>query len=307
MTLKQWLRSAEAALTAAGIDNASGESRSLLAAALKCDENELWQHILPTQPQTLKQLQAVEQPQAALTKEEAEAADGLLKRRLQREPLQHIIGCQWFYGYRFNVSPAVLIPRWDTENLVEACLCYLRQRSCESPLRVCDVCTGSGCIAVTIALEQSNTAVTAIDISPAALAVAKTNAAELGAQIDFRLGDLMTELGETKEVFDLIVSNPPYIKSDELQQLQPEVRLYDPELALDGGEDGLVFYRRLAAQAKHHLAEGGLLALEIGADQATAVSAIVRAEGYREPVVKRDLAGFDRVVLAIWSSTQGNE
>lgn len=297
MTFDQWLQSAQAALTAVGIDNAAGESRSLLAAALHCDEQELWQQLLVLQPQTDSRLPGI------LSKEEEQTADGLLQRRLKREPLQHIIGWQWFYGYRFAVSPAVLIPRWDTENLVEACLTFLQEwrQAHQSAPRVCDVCTGSGCIAVTIAMEQPDTAVTAIDISPQALAVARQNATALGVRIDFRRGDLLTELEEAAR-YDLIVSNPPYIRSDELQELQPEVRLFDPQLALDGGADGLVFYRRLAAQAKSRLAEGGLLALEIGADQAEAVTAIVKAEGYQQPIVKQDLAGFDRIVLAVWSS-----
>ncbi|MDD7267927.1 MAG: peptide chain release factor N(5)-glutamine methyltransferase [Lachnospiraceae bacterium] len=277
MTVREWLRQATGSLTAAGVDNADGDSRSLLAYVLRCREQEL---VLTDQ---------------CLEKEQESRLAELLTRRRRREPLQHLLGSQCFYGYDFLVGPQVLIPRWDTENLVEACLNYLKKEVKTDSPKVCDVCTGSGCIAVTLALEYPSARVTAADISEEALLLAQANGKRLQAEVKWVQGDLLAPVDGD---FDLIVSNPPYIKTADLEELQPEVRDHDPRLALDGGADGLEFYRRLAVEAFHHLKAGGLLALEIGSDQAEAVTGLLIEQGYRKIEVKQDLSGLDRVILA---------
>ncbi|MBQ5951379.1 MAG: peptide chain release factor N(5)-glutamine methyltransferase [Lachnospiraceae bacterium] len=244
----------------------------------------------------------------------------LIELRASRVPLQHITGEQEFYGRAFHVSGDVLIPRQDTEVLVETVLQDVRRgvfgsesraaateipqgraaedAPAESPLRILDLCTGSGCIAVTLALETGAN-VTASDLSPAALRVAHGNASGLGARVTFLEGDLWDALPEDAGPFDIIVSNPPYIRAAELEDLQPEVRDHDPRMALDGGEDGLVFYRRIAAGAPAYLADNGRLYVEMGAEQGPDVEALFAAAGFSEIRTVRDLAGLDRVVCGV--------
>ncbi len=208
-----------------------------------------------------------------------------LHERLQGKPLQYILGAQEFYGREFSVTPAVLIPRPETEHLVEAALPYARGR-------VLDIGTGSGILAVTVALESS-ARVFATDLSPSALVVARQNARNLGASVAFVACDLASAL---KGPFDLIVSNPPYVPLKDRESLQTEVRDWEPELALFGGEEGLDIYRRLIPQAREKLCEGGWLALEIGQGQDEAVRAML--EGWQQVSVLPDLAGIPRVIRA---------
>lgn len=214
----------------------------------------------------------------------------LVTKRGERIPLQHLTGEQEFMGLDFYVNEHVLIPRQDTECLVERVLPYVDGK------RVLDVCTGSGCIAIAIAKLGKPFIVHGVDISEEALAVARQNATELNASVELFAGDLMTRMDGQ---YDVIVSNPPYIPPSVIEGLMPEVRLHEPMLALDGGQDGLEFYRRIAGQAVTRLAPNGRLFLEIGCEQAAAVAEILQKQGYREVQVFQDLAGKDRIVQCI--------
>lgn len=214
----------------------------------------------------------------------------LVTKRGERIPLQHLTGEQEFMGLDFHVNEHVLIPRQDTECLVERVLPYVDGK------RVLDVCTGSGCIAIAIAKLGKPFIVHGVDISEEALAVARQNATELNASVELFAGDLMTRMDGQ---YDVIVSNPPYIPPSVIEGLMPEVRLHEPMLALDGGQDGLEFYRRIAGQAVTRLAPNGRLFLEIGCEQAAAVAGILQKQGYREVQVFQDLAGKDRIVQCI--------
>lgn len=223
-------------------------------------------------------------------KTEKQAA-ALLDRRRGGEPLQYIIGSEEFMSLEFKVGPAVLIPRADTEAVVERALELVTPLS--SPL-VADIGTGSGAIAVSIAHYHKGAQVCAVDISPEALAVAKENALQnqVASWMRFCLGDLCAPL-EGK--FDLIVSNPPYVTAEEMAELAREVR-HEPETALFGGVDGLAVYRRLISQAYEHLAPGGYLLLEIGADQKQAVTELCREAGFVAVAGGKDLRGRHRFV-----------
>ena len=217
----------------------------------------------------------------------------LLLRRAAREPLQYILGTQSFYGMELRVYPRVLIPRQETETLCERALESLR--GVQNP-RVADLCTGSGAIAILIKHSRPDAAVFATELSPQALELARENAESIGADVQFRQGDLLKPLeGQT---FDCLVSNPPYIPSAALETLQPEVRL-EPRMALDGGADGLLFYRRLAAEAPDYLKPEGKLLMEFGDGQARDVRAIFaetrRFSGLR---VHLDLYGRPRILEA---------
>ena len=214
----------------------------------------------------------------------------LVTKRGERIPLQHLTGEQEFMGLDFHVNEHVLIPRQDTECLVERVLPYVDGK------RVLDVCTGSGCIAIAIAKLGKPFIVHGVDISEEALAVARQNATELNASVELFAGDLMTRMDGQ---YDVIVSNPPYIPPSVIEGLMPEVRLHEPMLALDGGQDGLEFYRRIAGQAVTRLAPNGRLFLEIGCEQAATVAEILQKQGYREVQVFQDLAGKDRIVQCI--------
>lgn len=226
----------------------------------------------------------------------------LVKKRAERIPVAYLTGAREFYSLPFRVTPDVLIPRPDTEDLVKATLTRLKAPADGAPLRVADVGTGSGAIAVSLAKEWAPKPieVTAIDISREALAVARENAADLEVAdaITFHEGDLFDGV-EPGTTFHGVVSNPPYIPSAELDGLQPEVATHEPRLALDGGADGYDVIRRLVAQAGAFVGSGGLLALEVGLGQAEAVSALIAETGAFGPAeIVRDLADVERVVLA---------
>ena len=223
-------------------------------------------------------------------KEKEETLGQMATRRAKREPVQYLLGEQDFYGRPFRVEPGVLIPRQDTEVLVEEALKGLAPGS-----RVLDLCTGSGCILVSILCEGKGLAGTGTDISPKALALAKENAERNGTHADFVQGDLFENVEGT---YDLIVSNPPYIPTGDIEGLMPEVRDFEPHLALDGSGDGLSFYRRIAAEGQDYLSDGGKLYLEIGNTQAREVCGLLEAEGWEHINVRKDLAGNDRVVCA---------
>lgn len=222
-----------------------------------------------------------------------------IDRRTKREPLQHITGEQEFMGYSFCVNKHVLIPRQDTEILVGEALGVT-----ESGMQILDMCTGSGCVLLSILkmaakrYKVSDLTGTGADISEKALAVAEENARRLSVQAQFTVSDLFAEIDGK---YDLIVSNPPYIRTAVIRELQKEVKNYDPAIALDGKEDGLYFYRRIIKDSVDHIDCGGHLLFEIGYDQGEAVSELMKQAGYSSVIVKKDLAGLDRVVSGMYN------
>lgn len=262
-------------LLAKGIQNARLESEWLLCAATGLDRIGLYLNF--------------EKP---LDDAELNAYRAMVARRARREPLQHILGTQEFCGLEFEVTPDVLIPRHDTETLVNEAAVRMSQ-ACQ----VLDIGTGSGCIAVALSKRFQSVTVTATDVSEAALTVARKNAEKHSADIEFLAGSLFTPLAG--RCFDLIVSNPPYIPTKNIAGLEPEVRDFDPKGALDGGPDGLDIYRALIPAALKHLTPGGWLLVEVGIGQAVQVSQMVAAEsGYGQPFTAQDPGGIERVVGA---------
>lgn len=213
-----------------------------------------------------------------------------IERRRQRIPLSHITESREFYGYSFFVNENVLTPRQETELLVEEVL-----KVCEGK-RVLDLCTGSGCIIISLAKLGNLKEAIGIDISEKALEVAKKNQERLEASVTFIQSDLFEEVEGT---YDIIVSNPPYIPTKEIEELMPEVRDHEPMLALDGTEDGLAFYRKIIENAKNYLNEGGAVLFEIGHDQGDAVKQLFIQNEFTNVQVLQDLTGRDRIVKAM--------
>ncbi len=234
----------------------------------------------------------------ALTVAETDALRECIKRRGQREPLQHINGSTSFCGFEMTVNRHALIPRPETEQLAELGWQFLATIN-HQPSICLDFCTGSGCIAIAIAAKCPNAKIVAADISREALALAQENAAQnkLAERIEFLQGDGFAALAAGAQ-FDLIVSNPPYIPSAEIETLEPEVRDFDPRLALDGGADGLNFYRLVAAQAKPFLKPDGKLMLEFGDGQADAIKKIFESEKWIVEAVREDYSQRARILVA---------
>ena len=278
-TIKQFLQYATETLKNAGIETPVLEAGVIICHVLNCDRAYLYAH-----------------DDRALEAQELDKLEELLQNRSQKIPLQYLLGETEFMSLRFKVSPAVLIPRQDTEVLVEKCIELIADNTSASEIKVLDMCTGSGCIAVSIAYYCPETRVTACDVSRAALEIAKSNSELAGVknELDFRCGDLFEAL-DSEERFDLIASNPPYIETATVEQLQTEVREHEPYIALDGGADGLDFYRRIVEAAPRFLKAGGYLALEIGYNQGESVSQLMEGR-YDGVTVLKDLGGNDRVV-----------
>lgn len=227
------------------------------------------------------------------TEQKAEKAYcGYIERRTKRIPLQHITGTQEFMGLGFSVNEHVLVPRQDTEILVETVLSDL-----QPGMDVLDMCTGSGCILISLMKYGKDVHGTGVDISEKALAVAKENAEKQRVPAKFLQSDLF---GEVEGTYDVIVSNPPYIRTSVIEELEAEVRLHDPMLALDGKEDGLYFYRRIIEESVKFLKEKGKLYFEIGHDQGVDVKQLLEEAGFSHVTVKKDLAGLDRVVFGVY-------
>ena len=230
----------------------------------------------------------------SVTESAAERYLELISRRAGHIPLQHLTHQAFFMGHEFYVDKNVLVPRQDTETLVESALECMK--AVKNPY-ILDMCTGSGCIGITLAKKFPESRVLGVDVSEKALKVAQKNKHNLEADnIDFMLSDLFGELGNDI-TFNTIVSNPPYIPTKVIETLQDEVRLHDPLLALDGTEDGLMFYRKITEKAREYLKTDGYLCYEIGAEQAADVSEIMKQAGLRDITVVKDLAGLDRVVM----------
>ena len=212
-----------------------------------------------------------------------------LEKRKSRIPLQHILGVQYFCGLEFIVTSDVLCPRFDTEVLVEEALKHIRPGS-----SILDMCTGSGCIILSLLHFVKDCTGTAADLSEKALEVAKKNAKKFEKECEFIHSDLFENI---KGKYDVIISNPPYIATKEIEALEPEVRVHEPMMALDGKEDGLFFYRKIVSASVNYLNPEGWLMFEIGYDQGVAVSEMMKSSGYTEVRVIKDLAGLDRVVI----------
>ena len=266
MTVGDWVNEATALLSESGVDAARLEATLLAAHVFRSTRTWILTHPIEEIPVL--------------------AANALLARRLANEPLAYILGTREFFGRPFSVGPGVLIPRQETELLVEIAK-ELRPGSC------LDLGCGSGCVAISIALELSGCQVTACDISPRAVDRSLLNALALEASVEVLMGDLFAPVAGRR--FDLIVSNPPYIADGE--SLSAEVRDFEPAEALFAGEGGLSFYQQIAAESPAHLAEDGRVAVEVGHTQAEAVTELFTTQGFQAEV-RKDLSGIDRVVIA---------
>lgn len=276
MTLSGLLREGRGALQAAGIPEWDLDAWYLLEYAAHCTKNEYFLR-----------------PEKEVLPQEKQLYRTLIRKRSAHIPLQYLTGSQEFMGLSFFVDENVLIPRQDTEILVEEAL-----RALGSGMRVLDVCTGSGCILLSLLKLCAGLEGTGTDLSEKALQVAGENARRLGVEASFVQGDLFEPVSGK---YDCIVSNPPYIASREVDVLMEEVRDHEPRMALDGGEDGLYFYRKIAAQSPKYLKDRGRIFLEIGFDQGEAVAGLL-APAFDEVRIVQDLAGLDRVVCGILRS-----
>lgn len=282
MTLFELLTQGTRQLELAGSPDAGNDAKILLMEAFELDMT----HFL------LNRLQVLSEDEETENKKKRYL--DWISRRAQRIPLQQILGSQEFMGLEFFVNEHVLIPRQDTETLVELVL----EREKDKEQRVLDLCSGSGCIGISLAVLGGYSYVAEADLSEEALKVTKRNAEAIApsANIECFHGDLFGAIPEGLEGFDILVSNPPYIPTEVIVGLEPEVRDHEPMMALDGTADGLFFYRRIAKEAGKILAPGGRIYLEIGYDQGEQVSGLLREQGFVQVEVHRDLAGKDRVV-----------
>ncbi|MDY3658184.1 MAG: peptide chain release factor N(5)-glutamine methyltransferase [Lachnospiraceae bacterium] len=280
MTYRECYEQGCRTLQAAGIEEAALDARLLLEAVCGTDRNDLLVH-----------------GEQQVAPEAEEKYLNWIRQRAEHIPLQQLTGEQGFMGLTFNVNEHVLIPRQDTEILVEEVL-----KELHDGMRVLDMCTGSGCILLSLLHYSNDCEGLGVDLSAEALEVAGRNVLkvltpEKAEHAHFLQSDLFEKV-EGK--FEIIVSNPPYIASAEVEKLMPEVRDHEPRMALDGTEDGLYFYRRIIEEAGKHLVSSGMLFFEIGYDQGQAVSELMRTEGYCEVQVVQDYAGLDRVVLGTY-------
>lgn len=275
-TITRLLRDTEARLTKAGIDNAPLDARVLLA------------HILQ-----LDRVQLISQADRVLTKNETQQFEALIARRAQREPVSRILGAREFWGLSFTLNEATLVPRPDSETLIEAALKEVKR---SAPLRILDLGAGSGCLLLALLHELPNASGVGIDAAPRAVEQATHNAKHLGltGRATFRTGNWLEGIDEH---FDLIISNPPYIAQVEISLLMPEVRNFDPMLALDGGGDGLAAYRLLIPQLRSFLKPYGVAVFEIGEGQALSVCALFSVAGFRKVFSRQDLTGIERCIV----------
>ncbi len=273
MNYREAFETGKGTLAAAGIEEAELDARLLLEEICGTDRNTLLVH-----------------GDRNVTEEERAQYKEMLEKRSAHIPLQQIIGRQSFMGLDFYVDENVLIPRQDTELLVEEALQELHDG-----MRILDMCTGSGCILLSLLKYSNDCEGIGADISEEALKVAERNRVQLGLENAAFIRSDLFEAVEGK--FDLLVSNPPYICSDVIDTLMPEVREHEPRQALDGSADGLHFYRRILADCRAYLKPGGMLLFEIGYDQGEAVKRLMEENGFLEVEVKKDYGGLDRVVL----------
>lgn len=272
MTLREALALGKDLLKQANIEEYETDAWLLLEGAAKCTRNDLFLY--------------GEKP---LTQEQELLYIEYLEKRSSRIPLQHILGVQCFCGLEFVVTPDVLCPRFDTEVLIEEALKRIKSGS-----SILDMCTGSGCIILSLLHFTKDCSGTGVDLSEKALKVAMQNAEKLEKECTFIHSDLFEHINGK---YDVIVSNPPYIATKEIEALEPEVRMHEPMMALDGFEDGLFFYREIVSASVNYLNPEGWLMFEIGYDQGEQVSEMMKTAGYTDVKVIKDLAGLDRVVV----------
>ncbi len=273
MTYREALGQGEKLLNGAGIVDAKNDAWLLLAMAGRIDHTFYYMHMDEEMPEDAQH-----------------EFDALINKRSERVPLQYITGEQEFMGITFHVNSSVLIPRQDTETLVEEAL-----KLVHPGMKIMDMCTGSGCVLISILKNAHGVEGFGYDISKQAINVAKENAKLNDVAADFERSDLFDDVME--EQFDMLVSNPPYIRSEEIATLMPEVTDFEPHEALDGKEDGLYFYRKLIAGCPEFVKPGGYVLFEIGYDQGEDVSSMMKDAGFLEVAVVKDLAHHDRVVL----------
>lgn len=274
MNYRELYEKGKGALAAQGIEEAALDARLLLEYVCETDRNALLVH-----------------GDREISKAETERYEALIKRRGEHIPLQHLTGTQNFMGLDFAVNEHVLVPRQDTEILVEETL-----KNLHDGMRILDMCTGSGCILISLLKYKNNCEGTGVDLSEEALKIAAQNASQLLPE-DTAVRFLHSDLFENVDGrYDILVSNPPYIETDEIEKLMPEVRDHEPRMALDGSADGLVFYRRIVGECKDYLMRGGMLFFEIGYDQGEAVKTLMEEAGFIEVSVIKDYSGNDRVV-----------
>jgi release factor glutamine methyltransferase len=277
---RQALRNATESLEGAGVPEPTASAEALLSELVGIGRAEVALH------------------DELLTDEQAKAYETWISRRLQREPVQRILGHAYFRNLRLDLNSETMVPRPDTESVVDLALERIDFRT--RPCLVLDIGTGSGAIAISIAQERPPCEVHATDNSEVALALARRNAESAGANVRFHLADVASDLDFLKDSVDLLVSNPPYIRSDEIPRLTPEVREWDPHYALDGGPDGLTYYRRIFAEAPPLLRDGADVVLEVGDGQADAVLDLGGRAGFTQLGSRKDLAGTLRAVLLRW-------
>lgn len=273
-----------------GVESARLEAELLLAHARHCQRIHLYAHFEDVVPED----------QRTRMRE-------MVQRRAKREPLAYIVGSKEFYGRNFEVGQGVLIPRPETETLVDVCLDYMPK---EAAPRLIEVGFGSGCIAVTLARQRTRCRVTATDQSPAAMEFARRNVLKSGVadRVELLEGDCLLPLRDADAAsFDGLVSNPPYIRQDEMATLQPEVGLHEPHAALVSGIDGLDLVRRIVADAPRLLKPGGFLAMELDPAQCAIVAELLRSSGFDAVRMTRDLSGRERVVHAVRCGTEAME
>lgn len=274
MTYREALNLGEKVLSLANIEDRRNDAWLLLSMVCKMDRSFYYLHM-----------------EEDLPEEQLREYEIALKKRAEHVPLQYIVGETEFMGLKFKVNSNVLIPRQDTETLVEEALKVVKPG-----MRILDLCTGSGCIIISILHNVTDVEGYAIDISKQALNVAKENAKLNDVSVMFERSDLFDNVTGT---FDIIVSNPPYIRTEEIVKLMPEVQSFEPMEALDGKEDGLYFYREIVAKCKDYLNPDGRILFEIGYDQGEDVSALLREAGFKDVRVIKDLAQNDRVVTGM--------
>lgn len=284
MNYRDTIRAGEDRLSSAGITEAALDARLLLEFITGHNRNTLFVY-----------------PDTPVSEEDAARYDELIEKRSKHIPLQQLTGSCEFMGIEFFVNDKVLIPRQDSECLVEEAMRYVADGS-----DILDLCTGSGCLLLSLMHYKNSCRGVGVDISADAISVASSNRDRLeetgglnGGSAEFIIGDLFDPVAGRK--FDVIISNPPYIRSRDIEELMPEVRDHEPHLALDGGQDGLSFYRRIAVSAPDHLVRGGRIFLEIGYDQADDVSRILADAGFADVTVVKDYAGNNRIVMGTHS------
>ena len=279
MTVSKALRLSQAELEAAGDIDAKTDAWLIVSFYCKIDKNAYYM-----------------EPERKISPSQLENIKKAISLRTGHVPLQHIIGVTEFFGHSFFVNENVLCPRMETEQLV---LEVLYRANPE--MKILDLCTGSGCIAISLALEDKDLHIDASDISDKALELARKNADLNGVRINFIKSDIFENIPakETNGGYDVIVSNPPYIPTRDIEGLMPEVRDYEPHIALDGGVDGYDFYKRIIAESPSYLAENGLLIFEIGYDQGETLRGLFESEGFCDIRILKDIQGLDRIAAGI--------